>query len=139
MGSKWVAIAGVVLGVVLGGTIASVGILPLLAADAPESPALREAIPGEGVTPGSHGVNSAGETYGQTDDPTYEDAPDLIEAIGTNGIIGYVRASELRQATAPAGSLEEARDGSQALVLPVYLSDGTTRIGEFLAGGSSNE
>ena len=73
--------------------------------------------------------NENGETYGSA--LGQEKDPDLIAAIGTNGEEGYVKASDI---TPPADmSLEEALAyTSEAVTVPLYMSDGETEIGEFI-------
>lgn len=87
--------------------------------------------------------NAAGLTYGSALDapaPAFE--PDLIEALATNGKVGYVlktdldatNGSEAAEAfTSPEEALAwQAKQGSTATPVPVYDVDRTTIIGEFL-------
>ncbi len=54
-------------------------------------------------------MNDSGMTYGSSLYATYpEDEPDLIEAIATNGEVGYVKKVELDEATSPASNPDEA-------------------------------
>ena len=54
-------------------------------------------------------MNDSGMTYGSSLYATYpEDEPDLIEAIATNGEVGYVKKAELDEATSPASNPDEA-------------------------------
>lgn len=84
----------------------------------------------------AYGVNSNGDTYGVmgSDNST----PDLVAAIATNGLQGYVDAKDLEQPmpSSPAEALrwQEEHQG-EATRIPVYLSDGETVIGEFVIGG----
>lgn len=77
-------------------------------------------------------VNRNGETYGSALSAyTIGTEPDLISAIGTNGVKGYVKAKEL---TPKFSSIEEAiayskNDDTQ--IIPLYDADGTTVIGQF--------
>jgi hypothetical protein len=82
-------------------------------------------------------VNDRGQTYGSSG--TGEE-PDLIAVVATNGHQGYVDADELADATGSSlkfASPEEALRWQdertvRAVVVPVYLSDGVTRVGDFV-------
>lgn len=85
------------------------------------------------------GVNSAGQTYGMQNK---NGTPDLIGIVASNGLRGYAYATDLNNPWAPdpeptspehAIALQEAHAGKQARI-PVYESDGTTVIGEFVMG-----
>lgn len=80
-------------------------------------------------------VNENGETYGNMLGVFYvEDEPDLMAAIGDNGIEGYVRRTELEGE--PPASPEEAikmqeereKNGNPPKVVNVYEADGVTVI-----------
>lgn len=80
--------------------------------------------------------NPNGQTYGSAKSArTPAEEPDLIEAIATNGRVGYVFREEL-MGDVP-GTLEEVRQHiangqpSQTRVIPVYEADGETQIGVF--------
>ncbi|MDQ1075697.1 MULTISPECIES: hypothetical protein [Microbacterium] len=84
-------------------------------------------------------VNDRGQTYGSAG---AGEEPDLIAVVATNGRQGYVDADELADATgssqnftSPEEALrwQEERAG-RAVVVPVYLSDGVTRVGDFVVG-----
>lgn len=85
------------------------------------------------------GRNVHGQTFGVITD---EGSPDLIAVEATNGQQGYVRADELGQASGdPAASHFASPDDAlrwqqevagTTATLPVFESDGETRIGEFL-------
>lgn len=131
-----VAAAGLAVGAgATGFTIA--GILPTTTVSDFGPAAYETPTPAEGVVVGSSGTNENGETYGQWRDSS-EPAPDLIEAIATNGWIGYMRATEYFAATAPARSLEEAMNeyGHDDIVIGVYLTDGVTQVGTYTIFGS---
>lgn len=85
------------------------------------------------------GVNASGQTFGVTGSTQGE--PDLIAVGATNGASGYVYRTELEDADGTAAG-REFRSPDDALewqrknegvtrVIPVYESDGKTRIGEF--------
>ncbi|MDQ1572643.1 MAG: hypothetical protein QOH44_202 [Actinomycetota bacterium] len=88
------------------------------------------------------GTNSRGQTYGvQNSNGT----PDLIAVEATNGKVGYVFAKQLADAdgdtaarhfTSPAEALawQKAHEGKTSSI-PVFESDGTTKIGVFTVGG----
>lgn len=83
-------------------------------------------------------VNEQGETYGHGPFPAGRDlGPDLIKAEGENGVIGYVKSSDL---DAPVSSPEEALAYMKSLEnvdyisIPLYETDGKTVIGEFRLG-----
>lgn len=70
-----------------------------------------------------YGVNAAGETYGSPIDGT---VPKLIPARADEGVIGYVRVSELDQQRNLAKS---AISADQTFQVDVYESDGITVVG----------
>lgn len=65
--------------------------------------------------------------------------PDLISAIGDNGVLGYVKSSDLD--IAQADSLEEAINCSNTVktnrTIPLFNSDGVTVIGTFTVDNNS--
>ncbi len=83
-------------------------------------------------------VNASGQTYGVAN---IRGAPDLIAAIATNGQQGYIETSQLHTAdgsnvNSPAEALEWQRQhAGTSTDIPVYESDGTTVIGQFVIGG----
>lgn len=87
------------------------------------------------------GMNAAGKTYGMQND---RGTPDLIAVTATNGEDGYVYRSDLDNAdgTTAAKSFHSPQDAldwqkkhlDQMRYIPVYTSDGTTRIGRFCVG-----
>lgn len=94
-------------------------------------------------TPTEFRVNDSGQPYGITGDERGE--PDLIAVIATNGQEGYVKRTELEEADGTAAMREldspedalawqEAHAGEVSFI-PVYESDGTTKIGDFQVGG----
>ena len=82
-------------------------------------------------------VNDRGQTYGSAGAGA---EPDLIAVVATNGRQGYVEADELADATgsglnvtSPEEALRwQAERAGKPVVVAVYLSDGVTRIGEFV-------
>jgi len=87
-------------------------------------------------------INSQGQRYGVIN--AYG-TPDLVAVVATNGKNGYARSKDLFDADGTAASnsfkspddaiaWQEANRGKKHTV-PVYESDGTTRVGEFIVGG----
>lgn len=89
--------------------------------------------PSQQPTPG-FGVNTSGQTYGSSAGVSHEDEPDLIEAIATNGEIGYVSKSDL-YGDQPKAPEQAATEKLSDRIIPVYASDGTTVVGEFVVQG----
>jgi hypothetical protein len=85
--------------------------------------------------------NATGETYGSARDVSpYEKTPDLIEAMGINGKIGYIRLNELNgeDPKTPEEALsKQANDIGREI--NVYKNDGKTVIDKFIIGKVSNE
>jgi len=79
-------------------------------------------------------VNGNGDTYGSAGSGA---APDLVAAEATNGREGYVYARDLAGYT-PTSPADAARwqeeHGHATRVVPVYLSDGETVVGQFEIG-----
>lgn len=83
-------------------------------------------------------VNVHGQSYGVVNE---HGTPDLIAVQTADGKDGYALASELAQAdgTVAAKGFKNPQDAldwqkamaGKTIVVPVYLSDGTTRIGDF--------
>ncbi|GAA5201692.1 hypothetical protein GCM10023346_46620 [Arthrobacter gyeryongensis] len=83
------------------------------------------------------GVNAKGETYG-VESPE-NGTPDLIAVMATNGASGYVYAKELYggpMPTSPEDAVKNFNTPRPPREIPVYLSDGQTKIGTFEAAGS---
>lgn len=83
-------------------------------------------------------VNAEGETYGRADGIIRpEDEPDLILAQATNGNIGYVRKSDLDEASGagvsnPSEAIAwERAKPRKAVEIPVFETDGISQIGWF--------
>lgn len=75
-------------------------------------------------------TNSAGQTYGSG-----WLNPDLIEAIGVNGVHGYVLADELDAVGKKTSPDDEVSIPS---TIPLYAEDGVTVIGAFKVGPSQS-
>ena len=118
-----------VFGAVLAGGLA-VGVGVAVASGSGPSPA---APGGAAVT--HWPVNAHGLTFGSGRDAVSpNDEPDLIKAIATNGKVGYVLRTDLEESPATpqqALALQAAHAGRDQ-VIPVFLSDGVTKIGVFV-------
>lgn len=87
----------------------------------------------------TYAVNERGETFGSASGAASSASePALIEAIATNGKVGYVKKSDLDddpglRVSSPEEALayQERRAGASRTI-PVYLEDGKTQIGEFI-------
>lgn len=83
------------------------------------------------------GVNAKGESYG-VESPE-NGGPDLIAVLATNGGSGYVYARDLYGGPMPASpedAVENFNTPRPPREIPVYLSDGETKVGIFEAAGS---
>lgn len=82
------------------------------------------------------GVNAKGETYGV--ESQENGTPDLIAVVATNGKSGYAYAKDLYGGPMPTSPEDAAKNFSNPIPLreiPVYLSDGQTKVGVFKAAG----
>jgi len=94
----------------------------------------------EKVTP-DFKTNKLGETYGNaTLASTFEDWPDLVEAVGDNGIEGYIRVSE-SFGEAPSSPEEairlqeiQSKKRSAERTISLYAKDGVTVLDAFTIG-----
>lgn len=85
------------------------------------------------------GVNAKGETFG-VESPE-NGTPDLIAVIATNGSMGYAYASELyggAMPTSPEDAVKNFNTPRPQREIPVYLSDGDTKVGVFMAADSGS-
>ncbi len=91
----------------------------------------------------SYEENADGLTYGSAlEAPTPALEPDLIEAVATNGKLGYILKTDLDAAngsdaaesfSSPEEALAwQATQGGKTTTVPVYDVDQTTVVGEFL-------
>lgn len=78
-------------------------------------------------------VNENGQTYGSSfSEFTIGDEPELISAVGINGIEGYVKSNDL--APNPVSieeALDYADDNSLDIYIPLYDVDGLTVLDQF--------
>jgi hypothetical protein len=80
----------------------------------------------------SYSVNEMGQTYGTPQEVSQE--PDLIKTENENGIIGYVKSSDLNPSfstTKEAIAYQNAINSSDYKSILLYKEDGKTVIGEF--------
>lgn len=83
------------------------------------------------------GVNAKGETYG-VESPE-NGTPDLIAVMATNGQSGYAYARDLNggpRPTSPEDAVKNFNTPRPSREIPVFLSDGETKVGVFMAAGS---
>lgn len=81
-------------------------------------------------------TNADGQTYGTAGGapggPVNE--PDLVAVIASNGRQGYVYATQLNGPTPTSPAEAVAESNQAARIIPVYESDGKTKIGQFKVG-----
>lgn len=78
-------------------------------------------------------VNENGETYGSAISAnTIGVEPDLIAAVGTNGVNGYVKAEELSpEVSTIEEALAQMGENGNVRKIPLYDVDGITILGQF--------
>jgi hypothetical protein len=98
-------------------------------------PAIANTLTTQDLAPVSHyPTNENGQTYGSALYATSPDTePDLIKAIGVDGIIGYVRAVDLNGPIpkAPEEALTMQRNAESVREIKLYDVNGKTVIGKF--------
>ena len=89
-------------------------------------------------------VNGRGETYGPGGFEEWLGEPDLLTALGKNGVIGYLRQSEADEVSGGnVHSPEEAIAWTEyvrtrgPVEIPLYREDGETVVDWFVIGGGS--
>ncbi|GEM_PF-700201 len=85
------------------------------------------------ISKNEYDINENGETYGSAlSSYTIGIEPDLIAAVGTNGVNGYVKAAEL---TPEVSTIEEALalmgENGSVRTIPLYDVNGTAILGQF--------
>lgn len=83
------------------------------------------------------GINAKGETYG-VESPE-KGTPDLIAVTASNGVSGYTYAKDLYGGPTPTSPEDAVKNFSTPRPpreVPVYLSDGQTKVGIFQASGT---
>ncbi|WP_232699113.1 hypothetical protein [Brevibacillus daliensis] len=89
-------------------------------------------------------VNEQGQTYGHVpyhSGPTTQE-PDLISTVGENGVVGYVKASDMAPSVSSpeeAIAYQESMEAIGYKSIPLYESDGKTVIGEFIMYSSNRD
>ena len=86
-------------------------------------------------------VNQDGQTYGTMSQESHGTAPDLIQAQGVDGTIGYVKSTDLfwfnPKTPEEAVKMQAEMDAKGPYTIPLYSEDGKTVIGEFPMGGGT--
>ena len=85
------------------------------------------------------GINAKGETYG-VESPE-KGTPDRIAVTASNGVSGYAYAADLYggpQPTSPEDAAKNFSTPRPPREIPVFLSDGQTKVGTFQASGSGS-
>lgn len=81
---------------------------------------------------GQYPVNAKGETYGPEDAREITGTePDLVSAVATNGVKGYIRQTERRRMNGSLFDADWDRSALKTLSVPVYEADGETVVGQF--------
>lgn len=97
--------------------------------------------PGGMYVPKPLQTNARGLTYGSAADATGPGTePDLVRVEASNGRIGYAYSADLDgpMPTTLAEAVAQNAQNEHGRSVPVYLADGTTRIGTFIAGGQGS-
>lgn len=84
------------------------------------------------------GTNEHGQTYGTLPDGPNDPTPDLVRVVATNGQTGYCRDKDTL-GPCPRDAEANTKACLRGYTIPVYESDGTTQIGEFVVGGPGSE
>jgi hypothetical protein len=92
----------------------------------------------DGVATSAAGMTAAGQTNGPLPDAANDPAPDLVRVLATNGMTGYCRDKDTL-GPCPKDAEANTKACLRGYTIPVYESDGTTQIGEFVVGGPGSE
>lgn len=83
-------------------------------------------------------INEQGQTYGEGPFlPGKTKEPDLVKAENEDGVVGYIKTSDLESGAASPEEAMEYQESIKSLnsrFIPMYKSDGITVIGEFKVG-----
>jgi len=91
------------------------------------------------ASPPTYKLNARGQTYGSgVGVSKISQEPDLMQAVGTNGKVGYVYSSELYGSQPKTPQQAVALDSQGPRTIPLYASDGKTVIGSFVIGGGTS-
>jgi hypothetical protein len=112
--------------------------------DSPPQPLWPAATPGGSPQPGVpatsvYPTNANGQTYGPM--MPHVEEPDLVRVTATNGKLGYVLRADLEGSvpTTPEEALsQQIAQAGKNRVIPVYQSDGITKIGVFIIAHAAN-
>lgn len=138
-----VAVAVVGSTVVLGAAIGSIAGVVLSSAPqhadaATSTSSAQEAAGDSSQVVEKYETNQSGQTYGEyavglISDPGAH--PDLILVVATNGLEGYSYYDEVfgRQPSSLEEAVALSRKELTKTIVPVYLEDGKTQIGEYVA------
>lgn len=88
-------------------------------------------------------TNANGQTYGSSANVSLTNEPDLIYAVATNGVKGYILRSQLwavdgTDVQNPVGAAKYMASATSPRFIPVYESDGSTVVGRFEIPGTSS-
>lgn len=78
-------------------------------------------------------LNKFGQTFGGDIKEITDQGPDLILAQNEEGLVGYVKATDM-DPDPPTTPDQAASYQSKSFFVPMYTSDGCTKIGEFKIG-----
>ena len=88
-------------------------------------------------------VNEQGQTYGPVPYASKStETPDLISATGEDGVVGYVKATDLDpKVSSPeeAMAYQKSIEAIDYKSIPLYEADGKTVIGEFRLSSSKGD
>lgn len=127
---------GLALGVIVGvaayaGSARGAGARP---ATGPEATASTGSACDAGPRPAIGKYPGDSNNDGTINDQGSERIPALIAAVASNGVAGYVKYSDLFCQPAPASPAAALAAQGSPQTIPVYASDGTTIVGQFIIG-----
>ncbi len=88
----------------------------------------------------NYSVSNQGQNYGNGPYPSgFKEESDMVEVVGANGVKGYVKSADLEPSfSLPEEAIAFQEENKNGRSIPLYESDGTTVIGEFIVKGSSS-
>ena len=88
-----------------------------------------------------YNINDNGETYGSAlSEYTIGAEPELISAVGANGVSGYIKAADLTpKVSSIKEALEQTAENASGRTIPLYAVDGATVIGEFAVSAAQTQ
>ncbi len=84
----------------------------------------------EEILENGYPINERGETYGP-DVKNYLKEPDLMLAVNSEGVVGYIRVSDLNGPDLKTPE-EAVQYFGEEICVNMFLQDGVTKIGEFI-------